>query len=73
MQLTRLRYFVAHVRRTVERMEQAKTGQHRYTLEQLDMLDVREGMFYGLSSTKGTMLCTSTLLPNLKKDLLKVF
>lgn len=48
MQITRLRYFVAHVQRTIERMEQAKTGQHRFTLEQLDMLDVRE-YFYRLS------------------------
>lgn len=40
-QLNRLRFFIEHVKRTVDRMEQAKTGAHHYTSQQLDMLEVR--------------------------------
>lgn len=78
-QLTRLRYFVAHVRRTVERMEQARTGQHRYSMEQLDMLDVRDccrvsRMYFSpykyclLVRTKGAVVCNEPQLPHPKKS-----
>lgn len=40
-QLNRLRFFVEHVKRTLDRMEQAKSGSHHYTSQQLDMLEVR--------------------------------
>eukprot|EP00903_Cladosiphon_okamuranus_P014105 g13111.t1 len=38
-QLTRLRFFIEHVKRTADRMEQAKSGVHHYTWQQLDMLE----------------------------------
>lgn len=42
-QLARLRFFMEHVKRTLEKMEQAKHGLHHYTSQQLDMLEVRSG------------------------------
>ncbi|CAM9175611.1 unnamed protein product, partial [Scytosiphon promiscuus] len=38
-QLGRLRFFIEHVKRTTDRMEQAKAGLHHYTPQQLDMLE----------------------------------
>lgn len=40
-QLGRLRFFVAHVKRTGGRLDQALQGQHHYTHAQLDLLEVR--------------------------------
>lgn len=39
-QLCRLRFFIEHVKRTTAKMEQAKSGLHHYTAQQLDMLEV---------------------------------
>ncbi|CAN0019151.1 unnamed protein product [Ectocarpus sp. 8 AP-2014] len=41
-QLGRLRFFIEHVKRTTDRMDQARRGLHHYTSQQLDMLEVRE-------------------------------
>ncbi|CAM9548611.1 unnamed protein product [Ectocarpus sp. 13 AM-2016] len=38
-QLGRLRFFIEHVKRTTDRMDQARRGLHHYTSQQLDMLE----------------------------------
>ncbi|CAB1116818.1 unnamed protein product [Ectocarpus sp. CCAP 1310/34] len=53
-QLGRLRFFIEHVKRTTDRMDQARRGLHHYTSEQLDMLE--EHITHRLLPVKKRML-----------------
>ncbi|CAM9595980.1 unnamed protein product [Ectocarpus sp. 8 AP-2014] len=53
-QLGRLRFFIEHVKRTTDRMDQARRGVHHYTSQQLDMLE--EHITHRLLPVKERML-----------------
>ncbi|CAM9248729.1 unnamed protein product [Ectocarpus sp. 4 AP-2014] len=53
-QLGRLRFFIEHVKRTTDRMDQARRGLHHYTSQQLDMLE--EHITHRLLPVKERML-----------------
>ncbi|CAN0203612.1 unnamed protein product, partial [Ectocarpus sp. 12 AP-2014] len=53
-QLGRLRFFIEHVKRTTDRMDQARRGLHFYTSQQLDMLE--EHITHRLLPVKERML-----------------